>query len=79
LVEDASEALADLIMNLVRVSDPDTVVLGGGVVADGYLHAKVLEKLNPTTLRFVRNGVVLTRLDPVFVGLQGAGVIAMNS
>lgn len=30
LVENASEALANLIMNLVRVTDPDTVVLGGG-------------------------------------------------
>ena len=42
LVENASEALANLIMNLVRVTDPETIVLGGGVVADGYIHAKIL-------------------------------------
>jgi predicted NBD/HSP70 family sugar kinase len=77
LVENAAEALADLIMNLVRVSDPDTVVLGGGLVADGYLHGKVLEKLNPTTLRFVRNGVVITKLNPVFISLIGAAAIAL--
>ena len=39
-------------MNLVRVIDPDTVVLGGGIVADGYMHEKILEKLHPTTMRF---------------------------
>jgi predicted NBD/HSP70 family sugar kinase len=78
LVENASQALANLIMNLVRVTDPDTIVLGGGLVADGYLHTKTLEKLNPTTLRFVTNGVVITKLNPVFIGLMGAGVIAMN-
>ncbi|MDR1499727.1 MAG: ROK family protein [Tannerellaceae bacterium] len=78
LVENASLALANLIMNLVRVTDPDTVVLGGGLVADGYLHTKTLGKLNPTTLRFVTNGVVVTKLNPVFIGLMGAGVIAMN-
>ncbi|MDR1258450.1 MAG: ROK family protein [Tannerellaceae bacterium] len=78
LVENASQALANLIMNLVRVTDPDTIVLGGGLVADGYLHTKTLEKLNPTTLRFVTNGVVVTKLNPVFIGLMGAGVIAMN-
>jgi predicted NBD/HSP70 family sugar kinase len=78
LVENASEALAGLIMNLVRVSDPDTVVLGGGLVADGYLHTKILEKLNPTTLRFVKNGVVITKLNPVFISLMGAGAVAMN-
>ncbi|MDR0738126.1 MAG: ROK family protein [Prevotellaceae bacterium] len=78
LVENASQALANLIMNLVRVSDPDTVVLGGGLVSDGYLHTKILEKLNPTTIRFVTNGVVITKLNPDFIGLVGAGAIAMN-
>lgn len=78
LVENASQALANLIMNLVRVSDPDTVVLGGGIVSDGYMHTKILEKLNPTTIRFVSNGIVITRLNPDFVGLMGAGAVAMN-
>ena len=53
LVENAAEALANLIMNLVRMIDPDTVVLGGGIVAEGYMHEKILEKLHPTTMRFV--------------------------
>lgn len=78
LVENASQALANLIMNLVRVSDPDTIVLGGGIVSDGYMHTKVLEKLNANTIRFVKNGVVLTKLNPNFIGLIGAGAVAMN-
>ncbi len=78
LVENASQALANLIMNLVRVSDPDTVVLGGGIVSDGYIHTKVLEKLNANTIRFVKNGVVITKLNPDFIGLLGAAAVAMN-
>lgn len=78
LVENASSALANLIMNLVRMTDPDTIVLGGGVVADGYLLSKVLEQLNATTMRFVSNGVVITKLNPEFIGLLGAGAVAMN-
>lgn len=78
LVENAAEALANLIMNLVRVTDPETIVLGGGVVADGYMHGKILELLNPTTMRFVSNGVVITKLNPEFIGLLGAGAVAMN-
>lgn len=78
LVENAAEALANLVMNLVRMTDPETVVLGGGVVADGYMHEKLLEKLNPTTMRFVSNGVVITKLNPEFIGLLGAGAVAMN-
>lgn len=78
LVDNAAEALANLIMNLVRVADPDTVVLGGGVVADGYMHGKILERLQPITMRFVTNGVVITKLNPGFIGLLGAGAVAMN-
>lgn len=78
LVDNAATALANLIMNLVRVVDPDTVVLGGGIVADGYMHGKILEKLHTTTMRFVTNGVVITKLNPGFSGLLGAAAVAMN-
>ncbi|MDR0940035.1 MAG: ROK family protein [Mediterranea sp.] len=78
LVENAAEAISNLIMNMVRMCDPDAVVLGGGVVADGYLHSKVLERLHPTTMRFVQNEVVITKLNPDFIGLLGAGAVAMG-
>jgi len=78
LVELASSALAYLIMNLVRVTDPELVVLGGGIVSESYFFNKVLEKLNQTTIRFVTQGVVLTKLDPGFAGLVGAGAVAKN-
>lgn len=78
LVENAAQALANLIMNLVRVTDPEAVVLGGGLVSDGFFYAKILEKMNPTTIRFVNNGIVITKLNPDFIGLLGAGTVAMN-
>ncbi len=78
LVENAAKGIASLIMNLVRVSDPDTVVLGGGIVSSGFLYPKIQNYLNATTIRFVKNGVVLTKLNPDFIGLIGAGAVAMN-
>ncbi|MBR1960780.1 MAG: ROK family protein [Bacteroidales bacterium] len=78
LVENASEAIAQLIMNLVRVTDPDTVVLGGGIISESWFYEKVLSKLNANTMRFVSNGVVITHLNPDFIGLLGAGAVAMN-
>jgi predicted NBD/HSP70 family sugar kinase len=65
-------------MNLVRVTDPDTVVLGGGIISDVRFYEKVLSKLNANTMRFVSNGVVITHLNPDFIGLLGAGAVAMN-
>lgn len=78
LVENAAEGLANLIMNLVRVADPDTIVLGGGIVSDGYMLEKIHSYLNPQTMRFVSNGVVLTKLNSDFVGLLGAAAVAME-
>lgn len=79
LVENAATAIANLIMNLVRVTDPDTVVLGGGIVSDPMMFSLILERLHAGTMRFVTNGVVLTRLDPARIGLLGAAAVAMTN
>lgn len=78
LTDNAAQGIANLIMNLVRVTDPDTVVLGGGIVADEYMFESILKRLHPATMRFVSNGVVLTKLNPEFIGLLGACAVAMN-
>lgn len=79
LVDNAALAIANLIMNLVRVSDPDTVVLGGGIVSDPYMYDKIIANLHPHTMRFVTKGVVLTRLNPTHIGLLGAAAVAMTN
>jgi predicted NBD/HSP70 family sugar kinase len=78
LVDTASRAIANLIMNLVRTSDPELVVLGGGVVSDRFLFPRIQAALDPHTMRFVTRGVEITRLDPAFAGLLGACTVAMN-
>lgn len=72
LTDNAAQAIANLVMNLVRTTDPDTVILGGGVMSDEFLYPRVLEKIDPYTTRFVTNGIVLTSLAPASVGLMGA-------
>ena len=78
LVENAATAIANLIMNLVRVTDPDTVVLGGGIVSDPMMYDMIMERLHAGTMRFVTNGVVLTHLNPAHIGLLGAAAVAMT-
>lgn len=78
LVDNAAQAIANLIMNLVRVSDPDTVVLGGGIVSSPEMYDNVVSRLHPSTIRFVTNGIVLTCLNPAYVGLLGAAAVAMT-
>ena len=76
LVKQAVENLSCLIMNLVRVTDPDTIILGGGVIRDGWLLPKIANELNPSTMRGVTNGIKISSFDAGYVGLIGAGAIA---
>ena len=78
LTENATDALADLIMNLVRVTDPDTIILGGEMLEISDYMTQVKAKLQPVTMRFVTRGVVPTRLDAKNIGLIGAGALAMD-
>ncbi len=71
LTDNAAQALANLIMNLVRFCDPELVVLGGGIMSTDFLYQKILERLNPYTIRYVTGGVVRTGLEPRNIGLLG--------
>jgi len=79
LVDNATEAIASLVMNLVRTTDPEVVVLGGGVISNEHIFNAMTQKLNPTTVRFVTGGVRLTTLDGNMIGLMGAGAVAINN
>lgn len=78
LVEQAMQALKTLIGNIARTIDPEYIVLGGGVVADGYLLNKMRPSFNGNSFRFVRDNIVLTRLNGHETGLLGAAAIAMK-
>lgn len=77
ITEYAADTLANLIMNLVRVTDPDTIILGGGVTSGGWLLQKVNQRLNPSTMRGVTNRIVLSQFDPAYSGLIGAASLGM--
>lgn len=77
ITEYAADTLAGVIMNLVRVTDPDTVVLGGGVISDGWLLEKVKERLEPHTMRGVTAGVILSSFPIREIGLIGAASLGM--
>lgn len=72
MVEYAAASLACVIMNLVRVTDPDTVILGGGICNDDWFLSLVKEKLHPGTMRGVTRGVVKSSFSVKLAGLIGA-------
>ncbi len=78
LIDNATQVAADLIMNLVRVSDPEAVVLGGGVISNDYIFERILSRLGAHTMRFVTLGVKRTSLDARCIGLIGAAAVAMQ-
>ncbi len=78
IVEQATQALKTLIGNIARTIDPEYIVLGGGVVADGFLLKKMRPSFNGNSFRFVKDNIVLTRLNGHQTGLLGAAAMAMK-
>ena len=70
--KEAEAVLAEVIENLVRTVDPDTVVLGGGVMQDVWFFEQVKARLHPVTMRGVKNGVQISSLSPSRAGVLGA-------
>ncbi|MBC2214128.1 ROK family protein [Listeria welshimeri] len=78
IIDNAALQLANLIMNMVRTTDPECVILGGGVTRNEHFFQKILDNLQSNTIRFVTKGVVRSKLEKDKVGLIGAAVIGMN-
>lgn len=79
VIDHGAAMAADLIMNLVRVSDPDAVVLGGGVVnSEPYMRA-LRDELVPQTMRLASRGVLKTQLNPNQIALMGCSVIGIEA
>lgn len=79
LVNNAIESIATLINNIVFTFNPEAVVLGGGVVSDGFLLKRVIATLSPKVSRFLTYGITLTKLDPHCAGLLGAAATAITN
>lgn len=77
LKDNATTAIADLIMDLIRCYDPQTIVMGGGVISGDGMLEETIAKVNPFTARFVTGGIRMTELDAAYVGLLGAAANAM--
>lgn len=75
----AANSIAATIMNLVRVTDPSIIVLGGGVVSSGsLLIEKVKSSLDEHTMRGVSGGIVLSSFSPDNAGLIGAASLGLQ-
>ncbi len=74
--EEAELVLSQVIENLVRTVDPDTVVLGGGIMQDTAFYEDVKSRLHPATMRGVTGGVRLSSLHPAKAGVLGAAAVA---
>lgn len=72
LAKEAADTLACLIMNLVRTTDPERVIIGGGLAGSAWFLQNVREKLEPTTMRFIEGGLTVSQFDRDFAGLIGA-------
>ncbi len=77
IMEYGARALACVIMNLVRTTDPDTIIYGGGILGDERFLHMVERALEPETMRGVTRGMVASSFNPQYAGLLGAVSLGM--
>lgn len=79
IVDYAAKSLATMTMNLVRTTDPECVVFGGGVMQSDYFWNLFQSYLQSNTIRFVSKGIVRTTVSSKEVGLIGAAFIGQSA
>lgn len=79
VIDRATRGIAALVMNMVRVADPDAVILGGGVTASDAFYQLVLDNLDAQTMRFVAHGVMRSKLNPAHVALIGGAAYVLDN
>lgn len=67
-----------MISNLTCVLSPEIVILGGGLITNGFLFQKIIDAVMPKAKQHLEKGIVLTGLDPAYAGLMGAAAIGLG-
>jgi len=78
IADEAAAAIACVIMNLIRVTNPEKIVLGGGVMADGWMIDQIRQRVCTQQLASVKKGIVLSILDPRIAGIIGAAAVGFG-
>ncbi|KRL14509.1 hypothetical protein FD09_GL000157 [Schleiferilactobacillus perolens DSM 12744] len=74
VINRALKGISTLILNLIRVSDPEAVVLGGGVTNNGWLLSHLQPLITPYISDTKPVRVVSSAIDPNHISLIGAGL-----
>ena len=78
IADEAAAAVTCGIMNLIRVTNPERIILGGGVMADGWMYGQILDRIGKKELGSVKKGIVLSELNPGTVGIIGAAAVGFG-
>ncbi|MDF2986599.1 MAG: hypothetical protein K0R50_2109 [Eubacterium sp.] len=78
IADEAAAAITCGIMNLIRVTNPERIILGGGVMADGWMYRQILDRIGKKELGTVKKGIVLSELNPGTVGIIGAAAVGFG-
>jgi predicted NBD/HSP70 family sugar kinase len=77
VAQDAVDAAAELILNIIQIFNPKKIILGGGVGGSEWMQAELPKRLKLYCMSSVSEGIVISQLNPNTTGLIGAATIAL--
>ncbi|GEO58276.1 ROK family protein [Companilactobacillus bobalius] len=78
VVNQSLQATSNMVMNLVRIMNPQAIRFGGGVTTGGWYLEHLQKFLEPQTMRFVKYGVKNSKLNPNLITLKGCALFAIE-
>lgn len=78
VVNQSLQATGNMVMNLVRIMNPQAIRFGGGVTTGGWYLEHLQKFLDPQTMRFVKYGVKNSELNPNLIALKGCALFAIE-
>lgn len=78
VLDQGLKAAATLLLNLTYVTNPNAIVLGGGVMNGTWFIDHLQSLLQGEAMRFVKDGVQVTMLNPNLIALIGAAMSAFD-
>lgn len=79
VLDQAVQAGASFINNLIRVSDPQIVVCGGGVASEPWFIKQLNQQVNPNTVRLLEQPISVTEISPHTISFQGIALFAWEN
>ena len=78
ITDDAIEAILITVINLIKIFDPKSIILNGGIVSNSWFKNQIINRFE-IQKKSINAKILFSELDPKTLGIIGAGILARDN